>query len=268
MTSATKTPARDVQVPLALYEVTKVYGDTRTTRALDGVTLRPSPGSFTALMGPSGSGKSTLLQCAAGLDAPTSGTVTLLGRPLAGLSADELTRLRRERVAFVFQSYNLIPALTVRQNVALPAILAGRRPDETAVERAIDLVGLSGRSGHRPGELSGGQQQRVAIARALAAQTAVLFADEPTGALDTITARSVLRLLRDTARETGQTVLMATHDPVAASYADTVVFLVDGRLAGHLNRPDPDAVTRQIAALADSGRAPAAGSRPGTGVAR
>jgi putative ABC transport system ATP-binding protein len=264
----TKTPARDVQVPLALEEVTKVYVGTRAARALDGVTLRPSPGSFTALMGPSGSGKSTLLQCAAGLYAPTSGTVTLLGRPLAGLPADELTRLRRERVAFVFQLYNRIPALTVRQNVALPAILAGRRPDQAAVERAIDLVGLGGRSGYRPGELSGGQQQRVAIARALAARAAVLFADEPTGALDTITARSVLRLLRDTARETGQTVLMATHDPVAASYADTVVFLVDGRLAGQLNRPGPEAVSRWIAALADSGQASEAESRSGAGGAR
>jgi putative ABC transport system ATP-binding protein len=217
--------------------------------ALAGVTVDFRAGSFTAVMGPSGSGKSTLLHCAAGLDAPTSGTVTLAGVPLAGRSETELTELRRDRVAFVFQSFNLMPALTVWQNVTLPAMLAGRRPDKAWVTEVIRRVGLADRTRHRPGELSGGQQQRVAIARALASRPAVTFADEPTGALDTTTARQVLELLRQLAG-TGQTVVMVTHDPVAASYADTVLFLVDGRIVRQLVAPTAAAVADHLAGLA------------------
>jgi putative ABC transport system ATP-binding protein len=200
-------------------------------------------------MGPSGSGKSTLLQCAAGLDAPTSGSVVLVGQPLEAMTEDRLTELRREQVAFVFQSFNLVPTLTVWRNVALPMILAGRRPDRAAVDGAIERVGLAGRAGHHPGQLSGGQQQRVAIARALATRAEVLFADEPTGALDTVTARVVLGLLRQSARELGQTVMMATHDPVAASFADSVLFLVDGRLVDRIDRPSAAGVAERMAQL-------------------
>ncbi|MFF0311142.1 ABC transporter ATP-binding protein [Streptosporangium sp. NPDC004379] len=238
-------------IPVALDTVTKVYGTgEQEIRALDGVSLELSAGSFTAVMGPSGSGKSTLMHCAAGLDSPTSGSVTLAGQALGGMSEDRLTEFRRDRVAFVFQSYNLVPTLTVAQNVALPMTLAGRAPDRRRIERALERVGLSGRQAHHPGMLSGGQQQRVAIARAMAGEADVLFADEPTGALDTVTAARVLELLQDSARETGQTIMMTTHDPVAASYADSVVFIVDGRVAGRIDRPSAGRVAELLAHLA------------------
>ncbi|MEW9554870.1 ABC transporter ATP-binding protein [Nonomuraea sp. NPDC050783] len=241
------------RTPVALDAVTKVYGSGEgEVRALDGISLQLPAGSFTAMMGPSGSGKSTLMHCAAGLDAPTSGTVTLAGRPLAGMSEDQLTELRREHVAFVFQSYNLIPTLTVTQNVALPMILAGRAPDRARLDHAIERVGLASRRSHLPGRLSGGQQQRVAIARAIASAAEVLFADEPTGALDSGTAALVLDLLRQSARESGQTVMMTTHDPVAASYADTAIFLVDGRVTDRIDRPAPEAVARRLANLSSA----------------
>jgi putative ABC transport system ATP-binding protein len=235
--------------PVQLHDVHRTYGrgDGAVT-ALAGVTVGFPAGSFTAVMGPSGSGKSTLLQCAAGLDAPTSGTVTLAGVPLAGKNETQLTKLRRDRVAFVFQSFNLMPALNVWQNVTLPSLLAGRRPDKAWVREVIARVGLSDRMRHRPAELSGGQQQRVAIARALAGRPAVTFADEPTGALDTHTAGEVLRLMRHLA-DTGQTIVMVTHDPVAASYADRVLFLVDGRITGHLDRPSAASVAERLADL-------------------
>ncbi|MEU7865233.1 ABC transporter ATP-binding protein [Dactylosporangium sp. NPDC049140] len=211
-----------------LQEVIRRYPNGVT--ALDNVSVDFGPGTFTAVMGPSGSGKSTLLQCAAGLDRPTSGRVVLDGQDLTGLSERRLTLLRRRRIGFVFQGFNLLPALTARQNVGLPMRLAGQRTDPNALERALQSVGLGDRGGHRPHELSGGQQQRVAIARALVTRPAVLFADEPTGALDTASGGDVLRLLRGLVDEHGQTIVMVTHDPVAASFADRIVTLTDGRV--------------------------------------
>ncbi|MFB9447437.1 ABC transporter ATP-binding protein [Dactylosporangium vinaceum] len=200
-------------------------------RALDEVSIDFAAGSFTAIMGPSGSGKSTLLQCAAGLDRPTSGRVVLDGHDLTALNERRLTRLRRDRIGFVFQGFNLLPALTAKQNVGLPLRLAGRRADAATVQRGLAAVGLAERGGHRPHELSGGQQQRVAIARALVTAPAVLFADEPTGALDSASGQDVLRLLRDLVDTHGQTIIMVTHDPTAAAHADRVLHMVDGRLA-------------------------------------
>lgn len=221
----------------------------RGVTALDGVRLDFARGTFTAVMGPSGSGKSTLLNCAAGIDRPTSGQVEIDGTALGGLSERRLTLLRRELVGFVFQAYNLIPSLTAAQNVALPLRLAGRRPARAAVLDALDRVGLRDRAGHRPAQMSGGQQQRTALARALITRPAVLFGDEPTGALDTVTSREVLALLRSLVDGEGQTVVMVTHDPVAASFADRVVFLVDGRVAGDMAAPAADAVAARLAGL-------------------
>lgn len=258
----TVTPPRsDTTDAVLLTDVHKTYGrHDHQVRALDGVTTRFARGSFTAIMGPSGSGKSTLLQCAAGLDQPTSGSVLLDGYELSEMDETELTMLRRDRIGFVFQAFNLLPVLTVRQNVTLPLRLAGRRPARGRVQEVLDRVGLGERSRHRPAELSGGQQQRVAIARALVTDPAVIFADEPTGALDTRTARSVLALLRESAREAGQTIVMVTHDPVAASYADRVVFLADGRIVGELRAPSAEAVAERmthLGAFADEDAAPA-----------
>ncbi|MEU7010712.1 ABC transporter ATP-binding protein [Streptomyces sp. NPDC046332] len=221
----------------------------RDVRALDGVDLDFRTGTFTAVMGPSGSGKSTLLQCAAGLDRPTSGTVEVGGVALEGLSERRLTLLRRDRIGFVFQSFNLLPSLTAAQNVALPLRLAGRRVPRGEVRAALERVGLGGREGHRPGELSGGQQQRVAIARALITRPAVLFADEPTGALDSTTSREVLSMLRELVDRDGQTIVMVTHDPQAAARADRVVFLVDGRVEGELYAPTAERVAARMAGL-------------------
>ncbi|MFF1906769.1 ABC transporter ATP-binding protein [Kitasatospora sp. NPDC058218] len=223
---------------ISLEAVSKVYGKGRgAVAALREVTVRLPKGGFTAVMGPSGSGKSTFLHCAAGLDRPTSGTVRLGDTDLSRLSETKLTELRRERAGFVFQSFNLIPSLTVERNITLPLRLAGRRADGARLAELVGRVGLQERTGHRPGQLSGGQQQRVAIARALISDPEVLFADEPTGALDTMTAREVLTLLRQTVDEFGQTIVMVTHDPVAASYADDVLFLADGRVADTMSAP-------------------------------
>ncbi|MFJ8110345.1 ABC transporter ATP-binding protein [Streptomyces sp. NPDC096132] len=221
--------------------------------ALDDVTLALPRGSFTAVMGPSGSGKSTLLQCAAGLDRPTSGSVRIGGTELTGLSERRLTLLRQERIGFVFQSYNLLPALTAAQNVALPLRLAGRRPAKAEVREALRRVGLAERAGHRPDRLSGGQQQRVALARALITRPEVLFGDEPTGALDSTTGREVLVLLRGLVDAHGQSIVMVTHDPVAASYADRVVFLVDGRVHGELTGAGAERIAARMAGL-ETGR--------------
>ncbi|MFE5629110.1 ABC transporter ATP-binding protein [Streptomyces sp. NPDC056470] len=229
----------------------------RDVRALDGVDLDFRTGTFTAVMGPSGSGKSTLLRCAAGLDRPTGGTVELAGTALEGLSERRLTLLRRDRIGFVFQSFNLLPSLTAAQNVALPLRLAGRRVSRGEVRAALERVGLGGRERHRPGELSGGQQQRVAIARALITRPAVLFADEPTGALDSGTSREVLRLLRELVDRDGRTIVMVTHDPVAAAWADRVVFLVDGRAEGELHAPTAERVAARMAGLETTPRAEA-----------
>ncbi|WP_031049837.1 ABC transporter ATP-binding protein [Streptomyces sp. NRRL F-5650] len=235
---------------ITLDAVSKVYGKGRgAVAALREVTVRLPRGGFTAVMGPSGSGKSTFLHCAAGLDRPTSGTVRLGGTDLSGLSERELTELRRDRVGFVFQAFNLVSALTVEQNVTLPLRLAGRRADAGRLADLVGRVGLRERTGHRPGQLSGGQQQRVAIARALVSDPEVVFADEPTGALDTMTAREVLVLLRQTVDELGQTLVMVTHDPVAASYADEVLFLADGRIADTMAGPTAAKVADRMTRL-------------------
>ncbi|MFB7596644.1 ABC transporter ATP-binding protein [Streptomyces sp. NPDC056160] len=241
---------------LRLVKVTRTYGsDNGAVRALDGVSLSLESGSFTAVMGPSGSGKSTLLRCAAGLDRPDGGIVIVDGEELSGGDEAALTRLRRERIGFVFQQYNLLETLTVAQNTVLPLRLAGRRVDRRRVREVLAAVGLADRLGHRPAQLSGGQCQRVAIARALVTEPRVIFADEPTGALDTRSARDVLGLLREAVQVHGRTVVMVTHDPVAASYADSVVFLADGRVAGQLHAPTADAVAESLAHLGDAERA-------------
>ncbi|MDH6454926.1 MULTISPECIES: ABC transporter ATP-binding protein [unclassified Streptomyces] len=237
---------------LRLVKVSRTYGtDDSAVTALDGVTLSLARGTFTAVMGPSGSGKSTLLQCAAGLDRPDSGIVRVDGTELTGGGEAELTRFRRGRVGFVFQQYNLLETLTVAQNTVLPLRLAGRSVDRGRVTEVLTAVGLGDRLGHLPDQLSGGQRQRVAIARALVTDPRVIFADEPTGALDTRSARDVLRLLQEAVRVHGRTVVMVTHDPVAASWADSVLFLADGRLAGRMEAPTPDAVAERLAHLGD-----------------
>ena len=237
-------------VPVALREVSKLYQRGRApVRALDGVSAEFARHSFTAVMGPSGSGKSTLLHCAAGLERPTSGTVWLAGQDLGQLSEKRLTRLRRSSVGFVFQAFNLVPALTVRENVVLPLRLAHARWDTGWPEEVIRRVGLEDRVRHRPAELSGGQEQRVAIARALVARPEVIFCDEPTGALDSSTASDVLGLLREAVDTRGQTVVMVTHDPVAASYADRVVFLADGTIVDDVAAPGAGAIAERLARL-------------------
>ena len=237
-------------IAVLIESLTRTYGNgSGTVTALDHVTLALPAGSFTAVMGPSGSGKSTLLQCAAGLDRPDSGDVAVFGTRLGGLGETALTVLRRQRIGFVFQSFNLMPSLTAAQNVELPLRLAGRRPEPNAIEAALDTVGLADRARHRPSELSGGQQQRVAIARALVTGPQVLFADEPTGALDAGTSRDVLRLLRTLVAEQGQTIVMVTHDPVAAACADRAVFLADGRIAGTIDHPTAESVAARMTRL-------------------
>jgi putative ABC transport system ATP-binding protein len=238
---------------LMLDGVTKTYvSKAGRTHALRGVSHLFGAGTFTAVMGPSGSGKSTLLQCAAGLDRPTSGTVVLGATDLGRLGEVDLTKLRRAGMGFVFQAYNLLPALTVHENVELPLRLSGRRPGRREVHVVLARVGLDGLGRRRPAELSGGQQQRVAIARALITRPAVLFADEPTGALDSQTSRRVLTLLRETTDGAGQTVVMVTHDPVAAAYADRVLFLSDGLVAGSLERGSAQQIAATMSTLESS----------------
>jgi putative ABC transport system ATP-binding protein len=226
--------------------LTRSYGQ---VHALAGVDVAFGRGTFTAVMGPSGSGKSTLLQTVAGLDRPTAGRVWIGDTELSRLSETKLTELRRSRIGFVFQAFNLIGALTVEENIMLPLRLAGARPDRRWLAQVIERVGLGPRLTHRPAELSGGQQQRVAIARALATRPEVIFCDEPTGALDTQTAAEVLTLLRSVVDEHGQTVVMVTHDPVAASYADRVLVLADGRIVTDLPQIGADRIAEQLAAL-------------------
>ncbi|QNP72159.1 ABC transporter ATP-binding protein [Streptomyces roseirectus] len=267
MTSTASAPDGATARPaVQLTSVTRRYGAGVT--ALDAVSLALPAGSFTAVMGPSGSGKSTLLQCAAGLDRPTSGSVRIDGTELTGLSERRLTLLRRAHIGFVFQSFNLLPSLTAAQNVALPLRLSGRRPSSARVREALARVGLADRAEHRPGELSGGQQQRVAVARALITRPRVLFGDEPTGALDSTAGREVLRLLREAVDTDGRTVVMVTHDPLAASYADRVLFLVDGRVHGELAGAGAERIAAHMAGLTAGARPDAKDSRGGLDARR
>ncbi|MGJ7442757.1 ABC transporter ATP-binding protein [Aquipuribacter sp. MA13-6] len=244
-------------VAVSARALTRTYGDgDAQVHALRGVDLDIPRGTFTAVMGPSGSGKSTLVHCLAALDRPTSGEVVLDGVALSGMGDDRLSRLRGARVGFVFQSFNLVPVLTAAENIRLPMVLSGRSADEDWFGEVVDRLGLTDRLHHRPHELSGGQQQRVAVARALLSRPAVVFADEPTGNLDTATGHEVLDVLRASVRSSGQTVVMVTHDPVAASWADRVVVLSDGRIAGMLDgHPDAAAVTDALARVRAGGAA-------------
>jgi putative ABC transport system ATP-binding protein len=224
-------------------QVWKVYGrDEARVVALRGVSADFVRGRFTAIMGPSGSGKSTLMHCLAGLDTVTRGTVRVGDTEVSGLGDRTLTRLRRDRIGFVFQQFNLLPTLDAAENIRLPLDIAGRKPDPQWWDTVIDAVGLRDRLGHRPAQLSGGQQQRVACARALMGRPEVIFADEPTGNLDSHAGAGVLSFLRQSVREHGQTIVMVTHDPVAASYTDRVIFLADGGIAGELHDPTPEKV--------------------------
>ncbi|MBO2463672.1 ABC transporter ATP-binding protein [Actinomadura violacea] len=231
--------AEATAVAVRLESVTKAYG---AVRALDDVTWTFPRGGFTAVMGPSGSGKSTFLHCASGLERPSAGAVRIGGADLGRLGEAKLTRLRRERIGFVFQAFNLVPSMDVEQNITLPLRLGGIEPDPAWLDEVVRRVGLADRLRHRPAELSGGQQQRAAVARALITRPEVVFADEPTGALDPRTARDVLRLLREAADLTGQTVVLVTHDPLAAATADSVLFLRGGRIVDELRDPSVAAV--------------------------
>ena len=235
---------------IELDRVSKTYPG--GVRALDAVSLTVERGTFLAVMGPSGSGKSTLMHCAAGLDAPTSGSVRVDGREISGLNETRRTELRRERVGFVFQAYNLIPSLSVEDNITLPLRLAGRAPDRDWLRTLVARVGLADRLTHRPAELSGGQQQRAAVVRALVARPAVVFADEPTGALDLRSAHEVLDLLRDLVDDLGQTVVMVTHDPAAAARAHRVLVMADGRVVDSLAKPTAPQLAEHLVALGES----------------
>jgi putative ABC transport system ATP-binding protein len=225
----------------------KTYGSRdNAVHALAGVSVRFATGRFTAIMGPSGSGKSTLLHCIAGLDTLTSGSVHIGDTDISTLADRQLTELRRDRIGFIFQAFNLVPTLTAAENISLPAALAGRKVDQAWFDHVIGTVGLAPRLRHRPSELSGGQQQRVAVARALVARPQIIFADEPTGNLDSHSSGEVLSFMRTAVREFGQTIVMVTHDPVAASYADRAVFLADGHIVADIDEPTPDSVLNQM----------------------
>lgn len=253
---------RTTAVAARATELSKIYGQGETqVVALDRVSVDFAQGQFTAIMGPSGSGKSTLMHCVAGLDSFTSGSVRIGDTELGSLKDKQLTRLRRDKIGFIFQAFNLLPTLTALENITLPMDIAGRKPDRQWLESVIEMVGLSGRLGHRPSQLSGGQQQRVAVARALASKPEIVFGDEPTGNLDSRAGAEVLGFLRNSVRELGQTVVMVTHDPVAASYADRVVFLADGQIVDEVYGPTPDAVLDRMRSLPGGGpRIPSAGA--------
>ncbi|MFE9835211.1 ABC transporter ATP-binding protein [Streptomyces sp. NPDC005551] len=236
-------------------DLSKVYGQGETqVVALDRVTVDFQQAQFTAIMGPSGSGKSTLMHCVAGLDTFSSGSVRIGDTELGTLKDKQLTQLRRDKIGFIFQAFNLLPTLTALENITLPMDIAGRKPDKTWLQKVIDMVGLHDRLGHRPTQLSGGQQQRVAVARALASQPEIIFGDEPTGNLDSRAGAEVLGFLRNSVRELGQTVVMVTHDPVAASYADRVIFLADGRIVDEMIQPSADGVLDRMKAFDAKGR--------------
>ena len=241
-----------VEAAASTDHASKVYGKGATeVRALDDVTIGFDAGHFTAIMGPSGSGKSTLLHCIAGLDTLTSGSAFIGRTDLSTLDDNRLTVLRRERVGFVFQAFNLVPTLTAEENVLLPLALAGRKGDRGWIETVVSTVGLQDRLKHRPSELSGGQQQRVAVARALATRPQIVFADEPTGNLDSRSGADVLGFLRAAVSDFGQTIVMVTHDPVAASYADRIVFLADGRIVDEMFEPTAERVLDRMKRFGD-----------------
>jgi putative ABC transport system ATP-binding protein len=234
------------------YQATKIYGQGHTeVRALDGVTVEFRPAQFTAIMGPSGSGKSTLMHCLAGLDSLTSGEVYVGDTALSHLNERDLTRLRRDQIGFVFQAYNLVPTLTAIENITLPMDLAGRAADQEWVDEIVRTVGLGDRLEHRPSELSGGQQQRVAVARALASRPQIIFADEPTGNLDSRSSAEILTFMRKAVSELHQTIVMVTHDPTAAGYADRVVFLGDGKIVDEMMEPTAQDVLDKMKKLGD-----------------
>ncbi|MFC0862954.1 ABC transporter ATP-binding protein [Sphaerimonospora cavernae] len=244
------TTTTDVRTAVTARGLTKVYGEgDAAVHALRGIDVGFATGAFTAIMGPSGSGKSTLMHCLAGLDSVTDGQIMIGDVDITRLNDKQLTLLRRERVGFIFQAFNLLPTLTAEQNIRLPLEIAGRQADQVLFDQVIDTVGLRDRLKHKPSELSGGQQQRVAVARALISKPQVIFADEPTGNLDSRSGAEVLSFLRRSVRELGQTIVMVTHDPVAASYADHVVFLRDGLLVSELAEPTPQRVLDTLMAL-------------------
>ena len=246
--------AENPTIAASVHDAAKVYGSgERVVRALDGLTVGFEQGRFTAIMGPSGSGKSTLMHCVAGLDRLTSGQATIGDRELSTLSDEQLTLLRREAIGFVFQAYNLLPTLSAGENITLPLALAGTRPEQPWLDEVVATLGLADRLSHRPSELSGGQQQRVAVARSLVARPQMIFADEPTGNLDSQAGGEILVFLRRAVRELGQTIVMVTHDPIAAAYTDRVLFLADGRLVDELLDPTPERVLDRIRALGDQG---------------
>ena len=250
MEPMTTTTTTAIRVAARAVHATKIYGSGSTeVRALDDVTVDLPGGRFTAVMGPSGSGKSTLMHCVAGLDTLTSGQVFIGPLELGAMSDKELTLVRREQVGFVFQAFNLLPTLSALENITLPLDLAGARPDRDWLDTVVAAVGLGDRLSHRPSELSGGQQQRVAVARALASRPRIVFADEPTGNLDSRAGAEILGFMAAAVRDMGQTVVMVTHDPVAASYADSVIFLADGQVAGQLDQPTQQSVLDTLKSL-------------------
>jgi putative ABC transport system ATP-binding protein len=247
MSTPTAFPDAPTRAAARAVDARKQYGKgDAAVHALAGITFTAEPGRFTAIMGPSGSGKSTLLHCLAGLDSLTSGAVFIGDTDLASLSDRQLTELRRTKIGFVFQAYNLIPTLSARENMVLPIMLGGDKVDDAWVDRVVTSVGLGNRLKHRPSELSGGQQQRVAVARALASKPEIIFADEPTGNLDSNSGSEILNFMRSAVDEFGQTIVMVTHDPYAAAYADRVVFLADGAVVADLEAPDANRIIDQM----------------------
>ena len=248
MTETMSPPSVDVAA--RAIDASKIYGSGEAeVRALNAINVQFQSSRLTAIMGPSGSGKSTLMHAVAGLDTLTDGSVWIGDTELGSLSEKKLTQLRRDRIGFVFQSFNLIPTLTAAENITLPMKLAGRKPDAAWIDTVVETVGLGNRLAHRPSELSGGQQQRVAVARALASRPQIVLADEPTGNLDSRTGAEILAFMRTAVREFGQTIVMVTHDPVAASYADRAVFLADGKIVDELNDPTSDSVFDRMRTL-------------------
>ncbi|MEV6729518.1 MULTISPECIES: ABC transporter ATP-binding protein [unclassified Streptomyces] len=255
MTTMNYAPRTTQAVAARATGLSKVYGQGETqVVALDNVSVDFGQGQFTAIMGPSGSGKSTLMHCVAGLDTFSAGSVRIGDTELGTLKDKQLTQLRRDKIGFIFQAFNLLPTLTALENITLPMDIAGRKPDKQWLDNVITMVGLSDRLGHRPTQLSGGQQQRVAVARALASRPEIIFGDEPTGNLDSRSGAEVLGFLRNSVRELGQTVVMVTHDPVAASYADRVIFLADGRIVDEMLSPTADGVLDRMKAFDAKGR--------------